>query len=120
MINRLSKIFLVFIFTAIITGCATHFGREILSAKVKFLSEPSELGFYLITRSQNKALSDGHSPIANQQLPASIISEGKLYTNGPRYVLKIGEHVVLWPCKGLWHRRHFYFEGVQSERLDCR
>lgn len=117
--NRLA-VFLIFAISISVAGCAPHFGRDIHSTTVKFFSEPSGLNFYLISSEQNKALTDGFSPVPQNQLPRSILSEGTLDADGPRYVLEQGKFFIVWRCGKEFRRKAVHLQGDMNIRFDCR
>lgn len=114
--------FFAFILLVTISGCATQYGKRYdQSVNVRFTSEPSRLGYYVISILENNKLGSGFDPLDKKDKPlVDVISSRNRITAQENWTkVKPGEYVVLVDCGTYVARRHVVFEDGLDQVLRC-
>lgn len=113
---------IVFILLIAVSGCATQFGKRYdKSVNVRFTSEPSHLGYYVISILENEKLGgDAHPLTKNDELLKVISPKNRITANEYWTTVKPGEYVLVIDCGTYVTRRHVAFEAGLNQTLRCQ
>lgn len=113
---------ITFILFVSVSGCATQYGKSYdQSVNVRFTSEPSRLGYYVISILENNKLGSGFDPLDKKDKPlVDVISSRNRITAQENWTkVKPGEYVVLVDCGTYVTRRQVVFEDGLDQILRC-
>jgi hypothetical protein len=106
----------------VISGCATQFGKRYdKSVNVRLTSEPSHLGYYVISILENERLGGGSSPLMkNNELLKTVSTKNRITASEYWTTVKPGEYVLVIDCGDYVTRRQVAFEAGLNQTLRCQ
>lgn len=106
----------------VVSGCATQFGKRYdKSVNVRLTSEPSHLGYYVISILENERLGGGGSPLMkNDELSKAMSSKNRITAGKYWATVKPGEYVLVIDCGDYVTRRQIAFEAGLDQTLRCQ
>lgn len=112
-------IVILFVF---VSGCATQFGKKYdKSVNVRLTSEPSHLGYYVISIPENEQLGGDVGPLIKNDAVLKIISLKNRITAHEYWTqVKPGDYVLLIDCGSYVTRRQVAFEAGLDQTLRCQ
>lgn len=118
----MKNIFLSYIvFILSVSGCATQFGKKYdQSVSVRFKSEPTHLGYYVISILENEQLGNGFESLKKKDKLLNIISSKNRITANEYWTkVKPGEYVLVIDCGDYLTRKYVDFEDGLDQILRC-
>lgn len=113
---------IIFILFVVVSGCATQFGKRYdKSVNVRFTSEPTHLGYYIISILENERLGGDTSPLMkNDELLKIASSKNRITASEYWTTVKPGEYVLVIDCGDYVTRRQVTFEAGLDQTLRCQ
>ncbi len=110
------------VFILFISGCATQFGKKYdKSVNIRLTSEPSHLGYYVISILENERLGGDTSPlIKNDELSKAMSSKNRITAGQYWATVKPGEYVLVIDCGDYVTRKQIAFEAGLDQTLRCQ
>lgn len=113
---------IIFILFVVVSGCATQFGKRYdKSVNIRLTSEPSYLGYYVISILENEKLGGDTSPLMkNEELLKTVSSKNRITASEYWTTVKPGEYVLVIDCGAYVTRKQMTFEAGLDQILRCQ